>query len=137
MVIALQQSQSQNAWYPHAEECTCHSYENAIVSTCAQCPCHIGVALSEEFQPDQHLTSQRYHDVLDGTSRAKESVQWVIHKGDMVPLSEQLRKSVKILRRLTPASSPIGTVTVVLSKANEANPAKHFSQTGNPYSFWL
>ncbi|KAK0613572.1 hypothetical protein B0T14DRAFT_569602 [Immersiella caudata] len=59
----------------------------------------------------------------------KDSVQWVIHKGDMVPLPEPLRKSVKVLRRLTPTSSPVGTVTVAMSKASEEIPAKHFFQT--------
>jgi len=128
MVTALQQTES--ASEPHAEGCTRRSHQDFTISACLPCPCHIGVALSDEFNPYHHLPDQQYDDDIDGTSRARNSVRWVAHKGDMVPLSGPFRKIISVIRRLTPTGSSAGTVTVVLSMADGTSPARHFSQTG-------
>jgi len=134
MLVASTLQHNLNNSKEHTEKCVCHSHLNikSTSTACTGCPVHIGVVLSDEFDPIHHLDGQQYHDVLDGKSRARDSVQWVVHKGDLVPASEPLRKNIYILRWLTQISSPTGSVTLVLSRDHAASPAKQFSQTGNP-----
>jgi len=133
MLVACTLQHSLSNSKEQTEKCVCHSRPvvSLIGTACTGCPVHIGVVLSDKFNPTCHLESQQYHDVLDGKSRARDSVQWVVLKGDLIPASEPLRKNVCILRRLTQISSPVGSVTLVLSRADQASPARHFSQTGN------
>jgi hypothetical protein len=115
----------------HGQECSYHGSPREANSICIRCPYHIGVVLSDRFDADNHLPSQQYYDTFDNTSRAKDAVQWAIAKGDLICPSEPLRTTVTILRRLTHTSRPTGTVTIVMSKAEEIELTRHFFTEGD------
>ncbi|KAK0641396.1 hypothetical protein B0T16DRAFT_419768 [Cercophora newfieldiana] len=101
----------------------------STATACTQSPFHIGIVLSDEFDPDRHLATQRYNDTLYGTSRAKDCVQWVVHKGDMVSTSDITCRNTTILRRLTQFSRLSGTVKVIVAKADDADTLERYSET--------
>ncbi|KAI0415867.1 hypothetical protein F5X98DRAFT_376248 [Xylaria grammica] len=85
----------------------------------SRAPYHIGIVLAERFARYAHEEWQRYDDSLDGVSRAKDHIKWVVAKGDLVTPHEQIAKKVKIVHKITPRGKKAGRVRVILSSREE------------------
>jgi hypothetical protein len=82
------------------------------------CPYNFGVVISKKFALYEHGWEQRYRDTLDHIERAHNHVEWVVSKGDLIKHDEPTEKTVKLVRKLTPAGSRAGRVTIIVSAAD-------------------
>jgi len=82
------------------------------------CPFHIGVVLSTRYMSFDHDPPQKYTDTFDGVDRAKDHIQWVVTKGDLVAYKNGIEERVKITRKLSPDGSLNGRIVVVASRCD-------------------
>ncbi|KAJ8121543.1 hypothetical protein ONZ43_g2029 [Nemania bipapillata] len=82
-------------------------------------PYHIGVVLAERFASYLHEEQQRYADSFDGVYRAKDHINWVIAKGDLVTPDEMIEKKLKIFHKINPQGKKAGRIIVVISDHEE------------------
>ena len=83
------------------------------------CPRSIGIVLSKKFALYNHEETQRYPDPFDRVQRARDVVEWVIHKGDMIKCDEITEKTVKLVRKVKPDGIQTGKLTIVTSSSDE------------------
>ncbi len=81
-----------------------------------QCPIYIGVVLATHFKDYDHEASQRYTDSFDGIDRAKDSIKWVVQRGDLVTEAAGIQRTLKIIKKMTPTGNQRGSVIVVTSE---------------------
>ncbi|KAK0638697.1 hypothetical protein B0T16DRAFT_229240 [Cercophora newfieldiana] len=80
------------------------------------CPVHIGVVLATGYTSFDHDPKQRYKDTFDKTDRAKDHIQWIVTKGDLVTYADGIRKRVKINTKFSLDGSTNGQINVVTSR---------------------
>ncbi|GAB1320805.1 Heat shock 70 kDa protein 12B [Madurella fahalii] len=91
------------------------------------CPFHIGVVLSTRYTSYDHDLRQKYTDTFDGVNRAKDHIQWVVARGDLVTM-EGIKERVKITRKFSPHGSLNGQINVVVSRyEGPQNPPSKFT----------
>ncbi|KPM41797.1 hypothetical protein AK830_g4680 [Neonectria ditissima] len=88
---------------------------------CKECPFHIGVVLAERWTVHKHELSQHYTDAFDKVSRAKESIKWLVAKGDLITQDEGIETTQSIVKKLSSNGNRAGTVTLVFAEF-EATP---------------
>jgi hypothetical protein len=102
---------------------------------CVRCPFHIGVVAAKRFAPYHHLQEQKYTDSFDNIHRAKDHIQWVLAKGDLIPV-EGIVKTVTVIQKLKPTSKKTGRVIIVTSESDDARgPSSHFGDNSDCKSF--
>jgi hypothetical protein len=89
-----------------------------VPPACVKCPYHIGVVASKNFTVYDHEKSQMYTDTFDNTRRAKDHINWIISKGDLVPQKEGISKAIKVIHKLSRNGSKTGAVTLIFSQAD-------------------
>ena len=84
-------------------------------------PCYysFGVIISKHFSLYDHRAEQRYTDSLDGIARARDHIEWVVLRGDLIVCDEPTEKTVRLVRKLTQNTKRAGRVTIVLSAADD------------------
>lgn len=91
------------------------------------CPFHIGVVLSTRYTSYDHDLRQKYTDTFDRVDRAKDHIQWVVARGDLVTM-EGIKERVKIARKFSPHGSLNGQINVVVSRyEGPQNPPSKFT----------
>lgn len=81
------------------------------------CPFHIGVVLATRYTSFDHELRQKYKDTFDGVDRAKDHIQWVVARGDLVT-TDGITERVKITRKFLPGGSLTGQINVVVSRCD-------------------
>jgi len=102
-----------------------------IPPECIQCPYHIGVVLSPRFAQYEHREVQRYTDTFDGSERARDTIQWVVARGDLVEADKAIEKKLRIVRKMTSSGNQVGTVTVLTSAFDgKGEPPRLYAKQG-------
>jgi len=90
------------------------------------CPFHIGVVAAERFVAYEHRRSQSYVDSFDKERRARDNIDWVVAKGDLIDPDEGIRTTLRLVRKTNPTGNKTGSVVIVTSRHGEMQqePAK-------------
>lgn len=100
-----------------------------IPPLCNKCPFHVGALVSEPFLDHAHLSEQRYTDTFDGEFRAKDNIKWVIPKGDLIAPDEPIKKTLRLVTKMSQAGHRPGSLTIVTSTDSDPNgPATQLSK---------
>jgi len=88
---------------------------------CSECRFNIGVPLAVRFRDFEHAAHQAYTDPFDGNIRAKDHIQWLAAKGDLIAPNEGISKSVKFTRKIALDARLTGSIYIVFSNAVKDN----------------
>jgi len=82
---------------------------------CFECPFHIGVLIAVEFKEHEHQENQAYIDMFDRRRRARNHIEWIAAKGDLITHDEPFEKTIKIMRKTTENARLTGSISVIVS----------------------
>jgi hypothetical protein len=76
------------------------------------CPRSYGVLVSKPYSKVEHDPQDLKRDHVLKTDMAREQLQWLIKKGDLILSNEVMEVSVIFERNLTEAGSKKGSITI-------------------------
>lgn len=83
---------------------------------CFECPFHIGIVVAVDFKSYEHSDNQAFIGMFDRRRLARDHVEWLAAKGDLIAPSEGIDKTIRIARKMALEARLTGSVNIVISK---------------------
>jgi hypothetical protein len=85
---------------------------------CVPCPFHIGVVVARPYRIYNHDNRQKYTDTFDSAERAKDNVNWIIRKGDLITQDTEAVTRLKLVRRIAAKEPKTGGTIFIVTSTN-------------------